>query len=239
MFVPAVKTPVFPLIVNQPQISYARIGMDTSNIDRWSRYIRFRIKMKQLIFVGILLVCMLIGGCSGKQDFDDRLNSIVRPYLFSITAWELIAIPNELGQWIFGNQPEIDDEISVVIEYFTNTHQIRALRPRIAAARADNDEANLKTLENESNRLQDRKTALESTVESIIEKQIRESLTELGIYNPLIRLRVSFPPINFTLEKPPHLLVVSPRDRIESVREITLQPDIDLEDRENIEAGGW
>ena len=159
MFVPAVKTPVFPLIVNQPQISYARIGMDTSNIDRWSRYIRFRIKMKQLIFIGILLVCMVVGGCSGEPDFDDRLNSIVRPYLFSITGWELIAIPNELGQWIFGNQPEIKDETSVVTEYFMATHQIRALRPRIAAAKANNDEDNLKTLENESNRLQDRKTA--------------------------------------------------------------------------------
>ncbi|GAI63503.1 unnamed protein product, partial [marine sediment metagenome] len=36
--------------------------------------------------------------------------------------------------------------------------------------------------------------------------------------------------------KPPHLLVVSPRDRIESIREVTLLPDMSEEDMANIEA---
>ncbi|GAJ01350.1 unnamed protein product, partial [marine sediment metagenome] len=61
--------------------------------------------------------------------------------------------------------------------------------------------------------------ALENTVEKIIERQIRETLAQQGIFNPLdkyIKLKVSFPPINFTLDKPPYLLVISPRERIES-----------------------
>ena len=51
-----------------------------------------------------------------------------------------------------------------------------------------------------------------------------------------IRLKFGFPPVNFILEKPPHLLVISPRDRIESIREITFRQDISLEEIENIEA---
>jgi hypothetical protein len=40
------------------------------------------------------------------------------------------------------------------------------------------------------------------------------------------KARVSFPPVNFVLEHPPRLLVVSPRDRIETIRSITLAPEI-------------
>jgi len=76
-------------------------------------------------------------------------------------------------------------------------------------------------------------------VERIIASQITETLAQEGIFNPMdkyIRLRVSFPPLYFKLEEPPKLLVVSPRDRIESIREILLQPDISLKEAEGIEA---
>lgn len=76
-------------------------------------------------------------------------------------------------------------------------------------------------------------------VERIIAGQIKESLAQEGIFNPMdkyIRLKVSFPPLYFKLEEPPHLLVISPRDRIESIREITLQPNLSREEAEGIEA---
>ena len=75
--------------------------------------------------------------------------------------------------------------------------------------------------------------------ERIIARQIEEVLSEEGIFNPMdkyIRLKVHFPPLDFNLEPPPHLLVISPRDRIESMREILLQPNLSLEEIESIEA---
>ena len=81
--------------------------------------------------------------------------------------------------------------------------------------------------------------ALAGTVERIMEKQIGQTLAEQGIFNPIdkyIRLRVGFPPVNFKLEKPPYLLVISPRDRIESIRQVSLQQGISLEEIEDIEA---
>jgi hypothetical protein len=77
---------------------------------------------------------------------------------------------------------------------------------------------------------------LESRVERIIERQVRDILIQQGIYNPIIELEVSFPPLNFKLTKPPYLLVISPRERIESMREITLVPDLVLKEIEDIEA---
>ena len=76
-------------------------------------------------------------------------------------------------------------------------------------------------------------------MEQIIGRQIRGTLAQRGIFNPLdeyIRPEVSFPPLYFKLEKPPHLLVVSPRDRIKSMREILLVQDASLKEKEAIEA---
>lgn len=94
-------------------------------------------------------------------------------------------------------------------------------------------------LEAEINKLQTQRAALAGEVERIIARQIKETLAQEGIFNPManyVRLKVSFPPVYFKLEEPPQLLVISPRDRIESIREITLQPNLSREEMESIEA---
>jgi hypothetical protein len=70
----------------------------------------------------------------------------------------------------------------------------------------------------------------------IIEKQIRDTLIQQGIFNPIIELKVSFPPVNFKLGTLPRLLVISPRERIKSMREITLKQSLNLEEIVDIEA---
>ena len=75
--------------------------------------------------------------------------------------------------------------------------------------------------------------------ERTVKEQIKETLAQQGIFNPMdeyIRLEVGFPPLNFKLEKPPCLLVISPRDRIESMREVTLRQNLSLKEIEDIEA---
>ena len=74
----------------------------------------------------------------------------------------------------------------------------------------------------------ERDKTLEDTVERILESQIKETLVHQDIFG--------FPPVNLKLGELPCLLVVSPRDEIESMREIMLLTDISLEEIENIEA---
>jgi len=50
-----------------------------------------------------------------------------------------------------------------------------------------------------------------------------------------VELKIGYPPMNFFLGRPPHILVVSPRDRIESIREVPLLPDMSVEDMKEIE----
>jgi len=163
----------------------------------------------------------------------------VKPYRFSIAKWESRTIPHELNQWIFDRQEEIDGEIDVVVEYFASIERIKTLKSEKQAIDAGNRQDDSASLEAELNMLQEQRMALENTAEKIIERQIRETLVQQGIFNPLdkyIKLKVSLPPVNFTLDKLPYLLVISPRHRIESMREILLQPNLSLEKIGDVEA---
>ena len=196
-------------------------------------------KIKLIATASLLLLCLLSGSCAFTRDFDAHLSSIVRSYRFSIVKWESRAIPHEANQWILGSYEKIDDEVPVVTEFFSAIERIKTLESEIEIINAGNEQGDLASLEAELNMLQEQKTALKDTVERIIEKQIKETLAQQDIFNPIdryVRLKVNFPPLNFKLEKPLNLLVTSPRDRIESIREITLQPSISLEEIEDIEA---
>ena len=184
-------------------------------------------KTKLIVIVCLVLVCFPGGGCAHAPDFDTHLSSIVKPYSFNIV------------QWLWGRDEKIDDKVQVVTEYFSSVERIKTLKSEVKAINTGSGQGDLASIKAELNILQERRMALEDTVEGIIEKQIIETLAQEGIFNPVdeyIRLKVSFPPLNFELEEPPHLLVISPRERIESMREIALQQNISLREIEDIEA---
>jgi hypothetical protein len=190
--------------------------------------------MRAIIFACLLLACWLVTSCAPAADFDYHLNSLVRPYLFNFVGWEFGAIAHEFTRQTPGRYQQ-DEEISLVIEYFSAVEQAESLHRQIEAATADDSQSDVSTLKAKLSSLDERKLALQDTVERIIEKQLRETLAEQGIFNPFNEWRVSFPPINFKLEQPPHVLVISPRDRIESLREITLRQDLSLQEIQDIE----
>jgi hypothetical protein len=188
------------------------------------------LKLK-LVVIGLLLLCLL-GGCA-TSEFDDNLNDIVKPYRFNFVGWELGAFAHETRQWLGGEDAEIPSK--TVREYFSLVGQIRALKWQIAADETGDTAA----LEAELNELEERRLASVSSVEEIIADQIREVLNEQGIYHPWdesIGIKITFPPVNFIMGELPYLLVISPRERIESIREIALRGDLTLEERETIEA---
>jgi hypothetical protein len=194
-------------------------------------------KVVLLIIASLLLVSLLGGSCAPSKDFDSYLNSIVKPYRFSIASWEFETLLG--GEKQSAMAEEVEDELGLVTEYFSLVERINSLKSEVAAIESGDRQGDLASLEAELNILEEQKAALEEVVRRIITRQIKESLAQQGIFNPLDRyigLKVSFPPVNFRLEPPPYLLVVSPRYRIESMREIALQPSISLGEIEDIEA---
>jgi hypothetical protein len=178
-------------------------------------------------------------GCNTTPDFDQNLRAIVKPYDFSTVAWEIKTIPYELNQLIFSRLGKSTDEVQLVANHFAVVKQIRVLRAQIQAINQGSLSGDLASLEAELAELEGQELAKQDKVERILEKQIKMVLAEQDIFNPLdsyLKIKINVPPMNFRLEKPPHLLIISPRDRIESIREIVLKQDISLEEMAAIEA---
>jgi len=187
------------------------------------------------IVTGVLAVSLFGGGCAPGQDFDSYLNPIVKPYRFSIARWEIETL---LGGELAATG-EVADDPGQVTEYFALVAQMDSLESTMAAIASGNGQGDLASLEAELEMLAEQKATRQEAVSRIITRQVTETLAQQGIFHPLDRYlgwRVVFPPVNFMLEPPPYLLVVSPRYRIESMREVTLQPNVSLEEIENVEA---
>ncbi len=196
-------------------------------------------RCRRLARVLLVLVALLAGACSSAPSFDQQLGLVVKPYQFSILRWQL-------GQVLRTRSGPPTEEVAAdgedsdfVLHYFQLVSQTRALRREINAIATGGRQGDLEALLEELDELQAIKATMRSEVQRIIGRQIRAMLERQGIYNPLDRygtLRLSFPPINFRLDRPPNLLVVSPRDRIASIREVMLAQDLDVEQFAEIEA---
>ena len=171
------------------------------------------------------------------RGFDSHLSSIVKPYYFSIVEWEFKTLLG--GEKQSDPAGIVEDELGQVIQYFSLVERRNDLESEMKAINNSDRTGDLASLETEFNTLEAQRVALEDDVRKIITNQIKEALVEQNIFNPVdkyIRLRVGFPPVNFRLEQPPYLLVISPRDRIESIREVTLVQNLSVAEMEYIEA---
>jgi len=162
----------------------------------------------------------------------------VQPYRFSIARWEYDTIPDEIKQGFAASTATVDGEAAVG-RYFSLIGQIEAVEAKIRIAGSGNGVGDVALLRAGLDRLLSARDALAPEVEGILAGQIREVLVAQGIFHPLdeyIGLKAGFPPVNFKLDELPYLLVISPRERIESVKEVTLEPGISLEEIEDIES---
>jgi hypothetical protein len=196
--------------------------------------------LKHLPRVGRFLaaVCLLavgtLTGCTPPDALDASLSEITRPYRFDLVGWELGALAGEGLLLVFGQTQA--DGTARVTEYFDNAARLEELAGEIAAVEAGSRPGDPEGLRQEYAELEVANARLVLTVERTLESQLREAFTEQGITNPFGRTSLGFPPVNFHLAPPPHLLVVSPRDKIESLREVTLLPQLTVAEMEAIEA---
>lgn len=193
-------------------------------------------KVGMFFAAGILLAISLgVTRASAGQGFDDRLGSISRPDEFSTVKWSSAALLGQVKEAIFNRPRVTGSEADRVVDYFASVRSLTSLESRIEAAGGNISPA----LNSELERLKQQTAAAKSAVAGIIGRQLRETLSQQGIFNPVdryLRLRISFPPVNFAMDKLPRLLVISPRERIEQVRSITLRSDLTMAEMERIEA---
>jgi hypothetical protein len=191
-------------------------------------------------FIILLLILVpIISGCSLDHDFNKQIREITKPYRFDLVTWEIKTLAGEVGELFTRRDGTADNATSAVIKYFDDIDRIKNLEAAIKAIRAGNQAGDLSQLKQEIDRLRQENAENTDTVVRALESQVRDTLSQQGIYNPTykyINLKIGFPPVNIYLGELPKLLVVSPRDRIESIKKVTLLPEISQEEMENIEA---
>ncbi|MFH1639538.1 MAG: hypothetical protein ABIB93_04420 [Chloroflexota bacterium] len=198
-------------------------------------------RMKLRKITAIVLTCLVVmssPGCESQEKPARSLGQILSPYRFNLALWEMRTAGDELEKLISAQDDVKGDEISQVEEYFATISRIKNLKLIMQVMKADYSQRDAALLQDELERLHARGADLESQVEQVMERQIRDALSEQGIYHPLdgwLKLKTGFPPVNFILAEPPHILVISPREKIETLKTVMLRASMSREEMESLE----
>lgn len=197
----------------------------------------------------VIAVSVLVGGYATPADsFDDRLNAAVSPYRFDYVRWELHAAWNDLSHSLLW-QPIPADGAELVVQFYSSGSRLDALRRELVMleapppsgtagvqARVQRPESYLDGLRAEIARLQTERRGLNPTAERVLAHQIREVLASEGIHNAINDWPIDLPPFNLRIEKPPSILVISPRSKIEFTLGEMLEPGLSEEIAAGIES---
>lgn len=194
-----------------------------------------RILTSGMVFIlvtSMLSALLLTTDCSPSHSFDHQLNSIVKPQRFSILRWELA----NLFQSNKNPSASINDS-AIVIRYFSLVQQESELQSEIAAVEGGKLKGDLPQLNGQLSTLESEKNNIQSTVQAVLTAQIEATLFQQKIYTAIGKIKFNLPAVNFELTEPPHMLAISPLDKITLEKSILLSQDISTQQIDNIESG--
>ena len=177
-----------------------------------------------LIALWILSTTLLPSGAAFPAGSAEGLAS---PYFFNLPRWEVInlwdVLHSKLSRSERSNPFVEQSDLDLVKEYFRSGAEIRTLQTRIRqlSASSPGDTPQIRQLEAEVETIKRETKDKETRVKAIITRQIGLVLSNEGI--------LPLPPIVFAFDKPPQILVISPRERIALQKTILLEPTLTLE----------
>ena len=171
-------------------------------------------------------------------------------YRFDLVAWELMNLPDKWSRklWIIlpWNSRSREERIAELRDYFQIGGEIRTVRRQLErrdsspsreevgldlAASQRRDEVELGLLER-LDELRDRQSDMKARVEATLESEVGAVLSDEGLRS---RVGLIFPPVDVALSRPPKVLVLSLRDRIEKTKTVLLKPGMEVADMEALE----
>ena len=185
-----------------------------------------------------LLATLLLGGSGlNVHDFVDRTRLLTRPVEFNYLGWTIGASIEKLSQLSLHPAAYADDDDRVqwvfdYLELLRNAQQAeREVQEALGAPGADHASSALQErLENLTN-IRAQVNQLRPLAESILQEQVAIVVAGMGLEFG----GVPFPPVVFTFDPLPSALIVSPREVIRQVANITLNVDLGLERKVDLE----
>ncbi len=189
----------------------------------------------------LILVALKRDSLHPADFFSYGTDPFTAPHKFDWWTYEFQTIFEKLSRGITSvDQPhglDREQQVQQVREYFSLVGEISRLESEIMITRAREGEAvDISTLQAELDAEREERLQLENLVENIIRQQVEEILLSQGITLrlPFLYYRV-IPPVEFEFQSSPDFLVISRRDRIDRIGEVSLQPTLGLEQIEEIE----
>jgi hypothetical protein len=164
-------------------------------------------------------------------------------HLFSVVQWEAANLPRK---WLHrltyiwpGGKPTREERLAIIDEYLLLARLAQKEKVRLEgrssrssstlAAGAGRDASTSREYLDE---LLEDKEELRAEAEEGMEAELSAALIEEGMGS---RLGFLFPPVDLRFDRPPTVLITSPRDRIQREETILLEPEIHVLDRDRLE----
>ena len=166
-----------------------------------------------------------------------RIRSFSRQLEFDYVGWTLNALGTKLGQVALDATETLapEEQHQLVLDYLELISQIDQANRRLNEIYADPEimdpEIASRLVRQQLADLDAERARLGPLAESIIQSQISEIVVELGLTyggQPL-------PPVLYHSSPLPTALIVSPREEIKQLHNISLEPDINVDQRTNLE----
>jgi hypothetical protein len=195
------------------------------------------LRIRLIILLLVLLFLLRGDGLSPRDFWRYQVDPFVGPYLFDWWGYETRTILQKLPSLGGAKGPADEDVVQQVRSYFTLVAEIDHLNSAIQEARARGESADeIEPLEGEREAWESERQRSEDLVENILRRQVEEILIGEGIAFDLPLLgRQVFPPVEFEFQSSPLLLVISRRERIETLDRISLVPTLRLAEVEELE----
>jgi hypothetical protein len=184
------------------------------------------------ILLFLMLASLLMGGSSlPPGDKTERVRAFTRDIEFDYIAWTLDALQIKLGQVALGtadylSQPaqrqQVLDYRDLVIEIQNNEAQLAEF---YASPNIPDPQAATIPLRKKLDDLRDRRARLGPLAESVLQEQLSRVVAEAGLTmggQPL-------PPVMYHSTPLPKALIVSPRDAIRQDNNISIGPDLTID----------
>ena len=185
------------------------------------------------LLTAMALAALLLGGSVVLlSDPVERVRAYTRQIEFDYVDWTLGALWSKWQQLSVGSGEyvPVEDQSQVVLDYLELVRQIGAAQNEVARIYADPDivdpEAASVDLRSQIEDLQAQRDQLGPLAESVVQAQLSAVLAEMGISlggQPV-------PPVLYHITPPPNALIVSPRDAIRQDANISIDPDMTLDE---------
>lgn len=192
--------------------------------------------------VGIFLWLCAITALLGRSntipgDQLENARAYTRKIEFNYVTWEIDAIWTKLAQWSLGTSAYMSDAArkQAVLEYLDLLGQIQQNQGKLYEIYADPTVKDPKSasasLRKEIAQLSARRANLEPLAESILESQVTMVISDMG----LTLEGQPIPPVLYRITPPPDSLVVSRRDIIQQIFDISIKPGLSVDQQAELE----